>query len=479
MTPEARAFAGDGIRLRSKPTRTPETVEAAQVGAPVESGAPEIEPAESRAPGSGPEPPPEVEPESVEPGPTLAADVSAPDEPLTDELPAHSVHRGPHVVIVGGGGTGAALAHDLVLRGLRVTLVERGEITSGSTGRAMGLLHSGARYATSDRVAASDCVAENKILRRIAPGSFEENDGLIVALTEEEADFRKQFLEACWQAAVPTRQIPRNRVLGIEPGLDPSVRLALQVADATMDPMRLVPRFLATARANGGEIRTFTEVVKLSMAGRSVEGVRIRAHATGLDEEISADLVVNAAGAWAGKLAAMADVTLPMTLEAGTMIAVRGRHSNMVVSRLREPGNSDLLVPMRQQTVFGVAWRDIDDADDAASPEGALEKLVGEAAQILPAVHEATVRATWSSIRPVFADDAGRLEGMSGEIRCFDHALDPVPTEGFVTVAGGNSTLMRHIAEAAADVVCRKLGFDCRCETAATPLLPHPAWYAR
>src|SRR5687768_4505074 len=50
----------------------------------------------------------------------------------------------PHVLIVGGGGTGGALAHDLALRGLRVTLVERGEFTSGTTGRHHGLLHSGA-----------------------------------------------------------------------------------------------------------------------------------------------------------------------------------------------------------------------------------------------------------------------------------------------------------------------------------------------
>ena len=56
-----------------------------------------------------------------------------------------------HVLIVGGGGTGGALAHDLALRGLRTTLVERGELTSGTTGRHHGLLHSGARYAVHDR----------------------------------------------------------------------------------------------------------------------------------------------------------------------------------------------------------------------------------------------------------------------------------------------------------------------------------------
>ena len=38
-------------------------------------------------------------------------------------------------IIIGGGGTGAAIAHDLALRGLQVTLVERGELTSGTTGR--------------------------------------------------------------------------------------------------------------------------------------------------------------------------------------------------------------------------------------------------------------------------------------------------------------------------------------------------------
>ena len=64
----------------------------------------------------------------------------------------------PHVLIVGGGGTGGALAHDLALRGVKVTLVERGEFTSGTTGRHHGLLHSGARYAVNDQESAIECI---------------------------------------------------------------------------------------------------------------------------------------------------------------------------------------------------------------------------------------------------------------------------------------------------------------------------------
>ena len=70
-----------------------------------------------------------------------------------------------HIIIIGGGGTGAALAHDLVLRGFRVSLFEKGELLSGTTGRHHGLLHSGARYAVHDSIAAQECFQENQILR--------------------------------------------------------------------------------------------------------------------------------------------------------------------------------------------------------------------------------------------------------------------------------------------------------------------------
>ena len=108
-----------------------------------------------------------------------------------------------HVLIVGGGGTGGALAHDLALRGVKVTLVERGEFTSGTTGRHHGLLHSGARYAVNDQESAIECIEENRILRTIAPGSFEENDGLFVAVTDEDMEYLPAFLEGCAATGIP------------------------------------------------------------------------------------------------------------------------------------------------------------------------------------------------------------------------------------------------------------------------------------
>ena len=97
------------------------------------------------------------------------------------------------ILIIGGGGTGAALAHDLALRGYSVSLFEKGPLLSGTTGRHHGLLHSGARYAVNDPEAAKECIAENRILRRLVPDAIEQNGGLFLALNNEDMDYRPIF----------------------------------------------------------------------------------------------------------------------------------------------------------------------------------------------------------------------------------------------------------------------------------------------
>ena len=74
------------------------------------------------------------------------------------------------VLVIGGGATGAGVAWDAALRGFDVTLVDRHDLAQGTSGRFHGLLHSGGRYVVKDRDAAVECVEENEVVRRIAPG---------------------------------------------------------------------------------------------------------------------------------------------------------------------------------------------------------------------------------------------------------------------------------------------------------------------
>ncbi len=385
--------------------------------------------------------------------------------------------NGYHVVVVGGGATGAALAHDLVLRGVRVTLVERGEVTSGTTGRHHGLLHSGARYAVKDQESARECIEENLILRRIAPGSFELNDGLFVAITDEDMAYAEDFLEGCAQCGIPTRILTPEQALRLEPNLNPEVKMAVQVPDGTMDAMRLPLRFLATAKHNGADIRPFTEVVDMVFTGRTVSGVRVRDHRSEEEYTIGADIVVNAAGPWSGKIAAMAGADVPMVPSPGVLVAVEGRLCNMVINRLHPSGDGDIIVPQRRFSVIGTSSWVVEDPDDLEVPEDHVEAMIRYGSEMVPLVKQAPIRAAWAAARPLVGQ-RGATTGreLSRTFKCFDHADEGI--EGFVTITGGKATTARAMAEATADVVCRKLGVDAPCRTREVVLLPHTAYYA-
>jgi glycerol-3-phosphate dehydrogenase len=382
-----------------------------------------------------------------------------------------------HVLVIGGGGTGAALAHDLTLRGLRVTLVERGELTSGTTGRHHGLLHSGGRYAVSDRESAIECIRENTILKRICPGSFECNDGLFVAIIDEDVDYLEPFLEGCEACGIPTQQLTGAQARRLEPNLNPAVRLAVRVPDATADAMRVPMRFFATARHNGARISSFMEVVALERHDHQVTGAVLRDLATGDEGSLDADLVINACGPWSGTVAAMAGVDVPVRPSPGVLVAVRGRWANMVINRLHKSSDGDIVVPQRGLSVIGTTSWIAEDPDDIDVPEDHVAKMYREGATLLPPIGSAELRAAWSSARPLIGSrgaDSGRE--LSRTFKTFDHAEDGIG--GFVTVTGGKGTTLRAMAEAGADLVCRKLGIDEPCRTRDTVLLPHHAYCA-
>jgi glycerol-3-phosphate dehydrogenase len=383
-----------------------------------------------------------------------------------------------HVLIVGGGGTGGALAHDLTLRGLKVTLVERGELTSGTTGRHHGLLHSGARYAVGDKESAVECIEENMILRRIAPGSFEENDGLFVAITDEDMAYHEDFVRSCKECGIPVQELRPDEALRLEPLLNPELKAAVRVPDATMDAMRMPLRFFATAQQGGAALINYLEVVGLLTHDGVVSGAAVRDRVTREEREIHADLTINATGPWSEKVAAMAGVDVPIRPSPGVLLALRGRLCNMVVNRMHKSGDGDIVVPQRALSIVGTSSWTVEDPDDLDVPEDHVEKMLEEGSKLIPAVRRAAFRAAWSAARPLIGPrgeaDTGRE--LSRTFKTFDHA-ETDGVEGFVTITGGKATTLRGMAQLCADVVCRKLGIDAECRTRDTVLLPHTAYY--
>jgi glycerol-3-phosphate dehydrogenase len=384
------------------------------------------------------------------------------------------------VLIIGGGGTGGALAHDLALRGVNVTLVERGEFTSGTTGRHHGLLHSGARYAVNDQESAVECIEENTILRRICPGSFEENDGLFVAITDEDAAYYEDFVRSCKECGIPVQELRPDEALRLEPNLNPDLKAAVRVPDGTMDAMRMPLRFFATAKHNGAELRNYIEVVGLLMHDHQVAGAAVVDRVTGKEGEIHADVTVNATGPWSEKIARMAGLDVPIRPSPGVLLALRGRLCNMVINRMHKSGDGDIVVPQRGLSVVGTSSWTVEDPEDLGVPEDHVRRMYEEGSKLIPAVNQAEFRAAWSAARPLIGSRGGQAESgreLSRTFKTYDHT-ETDGVEGFVTITGGKATTLRGMAELCANVICTKLGIDTECRTRETVLLPHTAFYA-
>ena len=383
-----------------------------------------------------------------------------------------------HIIIIGGGGAGGALAHDLTLRGFEVSLFEKGDLLSGTTGRHHGLLHSGARYAVHDRAAAVECIEENNILRRIAPQALEQNDGLFVAVSSDDEAYGKILLDACRDSGIDAKRLSATQILKLEPALTPEVRGALQVPDATIDAWRLAMHFFATARENGARLHPFCEVQWIdTRAGRAV-GVEILDYRTRKTSTVKGDLVVNAAGAWAGRVAALAGIDVPIQPGPGVMVAVEGRVTNMVINRMHPAGEGDIIVPQRGLSVLGTSLWLTDDPDDVGLPKKHITRIIGSCSQMVPAVGEAPVRSAWSAVRPLIRDaGASSSQQISRTFECYDHTVTH-GVEGMVSLLGGKATTVRAMAEKTADLICRKTGRTAACHTRTTPLLSWRRFYA-
>jgi glycerol-3-phosphate dehydrogenase len=346
-----------------------------------------------------------------------------------------------------------------------------------SEGEPHGLLHSGGRYAVGDQESATECIKENQTLRLIAPGSFEENGGLFVAVADDDMDHLGAFPQACGACGIPTTVHKPNAALRLEPNLNPDVKLAVEVPDATVDPMRLVLRFFASAQRNGARLRTFTEVTGLACADGLVSGVLAHDLVAERDYQIPADLVVNAAGPWSGQIGKMAGVSVPMQLSPGVLLAVRGRFCGRVLNRLHHSADGDIIVPQRELSVIGTSSWVVDEPDVPPVPAEHVALMYREGAKLVPAVANAERRSAWSAVRPLVAGAAATTgRELSRTFQCFDHKkTDGV--EGLVTITGGKATTLRAMAQATADVVCGKLGVDARCRTTETVLAPYSAYY--
>ncbi|MCL7416295.1 MAG: anaerobic glycerol-3-phosphate dehydrogenase subunit GlpA, partial [Halalkalicoccus sp.] len=369
------------------------------------------------------------------------------------------------VLVVGGGSTGCGIARDLAMRGLSVTLVEQGNLTHGTTGRMHGLLHSGGRYAVSDQASARECIEENRVLREIASHCVETTGGLFVQLEDDPDEYFEQKLEGCRECDIPAEVLTAEEAREREPYLTREVKRAIAVPDGAVDPFRLCVANAADAVEHGARVETHAPVTDVLVEGDEVVGVEVehesgpgkRVHKEpGTVEEIRADHVINATGAWAGRVGEMAGVDVEVRPSKGVMVIMNVRQVDTVVNRCRPKGDADIVVPHETTAILGTTDVEVEDPEDYPEERWEVDLMIETLSQLVPILSEArTIRSFWG-VRPLYEPPGTGTTDPTDITRDFfllDHEeRDSLP--GMTSIVGGKFTTYRLMAEKISDHVC-------------------------
>jgi glycerol-3-phosphate dehydrogenase len=391
------------------------------------------------------------------------------------------MRNAPSVLVIGGGSTGCGIVRDLAMRGLDVTLVEKGNLTHGTTGRMHGLLHSGGRYAVSDQSSARECIEENRVLRRIATHCVEMTGGLFVQRPEDTEEYFERKLEGCRECGIPAEVLSAEEAREIEPHLAADIERAIRVPDGAIDPFRLCVANAADAVDHGARVETHAEVTDVLVEDGEVVGVEVEHESgegsfvhgeTAKREEIYADHVINATGAWAGQIGEMAGVDVAVRPSKGVMTIMNVRQVDTVINRCKPKGDADIVVPHETTCILGTTDVEVDDPEDYPEEGWEVDLMIDTLSELVPLLSEArTIRSFWG-VRPLYEPPEVGSDDPTDITRDFfllDHDdRDDLP--GLTSIVGGKLTTYRLMAEKISDHVCDRLGVDAECRTAEEPL---------
>ncbi|MEV5896789.1 GcvT family protein [Nonomuraea fuscirosea] len=242
------------------------------------------------------------------------------------------------IVIIGGGVGGASVAYHLTQLGERdVVLLERDELTSGSTFHSAGLV--GQLRADPTLTRMNQYSVE---LYRTLDAGWTECGGIKLASTPERMEEIRRQIGWARTFGLPLEEISVAEAVRLFPLMDPEgvVGAAYLPTDGQIDPSQLCYALATRAREGGARLRTRTRVLGVRTAGGRVTGVRTD------QGDIDCEIVVNCGGMFAAEIGRMAGVRVPIVPMSHQYVVTDAFHDHAGLPTLRDP---DLLVYYRQE----------------------------------------------------------------------------------------------------------------------------------
>ncbi len=410
------------------------------------------------------------------------------------------------LIVVGAGINGTGIARDAAMRGLRVLVLDKGDISSGTTQWATRLIHGGLRYLEHYEVPlVRESLRDRETLLRIAPHLVKPLK-FTVPIYERSSRgpgmIRLGMIGydiLSYDKSVPNhKMLSRDAALREYPGLNPdSLKAAATYYDCQVEyAERVAVENAVSAVQNGAEVITYAEVKRLLFedGGSRVVGVEFEDLLDGGAHTARAPVTVNVAGPWVDRVLSGAGAfgfTSERTdgggrSDEGRMIGgTKGSHiivdpfpgapKNAIYVEARKDGRPYFIVPWNERYLIGTTdLRYEGDLDHVQATEEEIDYLLEETNYVIPdaGLTRDSVLFTYSGVRPLPYASEGAEGAISRSHIVFDHAKGKSvaggrikvsgggspKAEGLLSIVGGKLTTYRNLGRQTTDVVYKKLG---------------------
>ncbi|HMF55572.1 MAG TPA: glycerol-3-phosphate dehydrogenase [Pyrinomonadaceae bacterium] len=392
------------------------------------------------------------------------------------------------VIIIGAGINGAGIARDAAMRGLKVLLLDKGDVSAGTSAWSTRLIHGGLRYLEYGEVAlVRESLREREHLFHIAPHLVKPLQ-LLIPVYPQRARRGRLMIRAGMLAydilsfdksLEHHRALSRRETLRRVPMLDPEgLSGAVVYYDAQVEfAERLVLENALSAFEHGAHVLNYARVDKIIVDNNEAQGVLFTDMIQGGTHTARASLTINAAGPWVDEVAGLSDNAAPRMI-GGT------KGSHIVVGKFTGAPDLALYVEAVEdhRPFFIIPWNGLyligttdtpheGDLDYLRAEDEEIDYLLKETNRIIPSANLArsSILYTYSGVRPL----AYSSDKTSAAItrRHFIHDHSP-RLQNFLSIVGGKLTTYRNLAEQAVDEIFRKLKRDAPECLTARELLP-------
>ena len=371
------------------------------------------------------------------------------------------------LIIIGGGITGAGIALDATLRGIKTALVEMQDFAAGTSSKSTKLIHGGLRYLKQGEVRlVREVGKERAILYRNAPHMVIPESMLLPLV--KGGSFGKYGTSvglALYDRLASVKPGEKRRMLNRQEAIECEPLLNRDLLDGgcvyseyRTNDARLTLEVIKTAKDNGALAANYTKVESLTYADKKVVGVSCRDLLTDTVINIKARKIVNAAGPWVDDLRKKDNSLTNQRLHHTKGVHIVVPHERLPVNQSAYFDVFDkrmvFVIPRGKTTYIGTTDTDYDkDLVSPAVTKEDVEYLLKAANTMFPTVEvtQSDIVSSWAGIRPLIHQEGKSASEISRKDEIF------LSGSGLLSIAGGKLTGFRKMAQRVVDLVIKDL----------------------